>query len=109
MVLAKKEYCENGFMTARILEAIFYGCVPLFIEEYGEKTISHYAGTYSWILTVRNCENVINVSNELYRDERFRNEIVKYLRMHLAFMDVENFTKQLYKRHFIKNKHTPSN
>ena len=26
-------------MTARIIEAVFYGCVPLFIREYGDNTI----------------------------------------------------------------------
>lgn len=96
ILLAKRDYCENNFMTARILEAIFYGCVPLFIEEYGEKCIQFYAGAYKDLLTVRNCDDVIDISNELFEDSILRNNIVSYLRMHLSFMDVTGFVKQLY-------------
>lgn len=96
ILLAKKEYCENGFMTARILEAIFYGCVPLFIEEYGEDVIDLYAGCFANELTVRNSEDVIKKSKMFREDVRFRNRVISYLRTHLSFMDVGSFTRNVY-------------
>ena len=96
ILLAKKEYCENRFMTARILEAIFYGCVPLFIEEYGERTIEQYAGKYAEELTVRNYEDVIRISEKLNKDIEFRNKVLSYLRTHLSFMDVSSFARNVY-------------
>ena len=96
ILLAKKEYCENRFMTARILEAIFYGCVPLFIEEYGERTIEQYAGKYAEELTVRNYEDVIRISEKFNEDIEFRNKVLSYLRTHLSFMDVSGFARNVY-------------
>lgn len=96
ILLAKKEYCENRFMTARIIEAIFYGCVPLFIEEYGERTIEQYAGKYAEELTVRNYEDVIRISEKLSKDSEFRNKVLSYLRTHLSFMDVSSFARNVY-------------
>ena len=96
ILLAKKEYCENGFMTARILEAIFYGCLPLFIEEYGEDVIDMYAGCFADELTVRNSEDVINKSKRFKEDADCRNRIISYLRTHLSFMDVRCFARNVY-------------
>lgn len=96
ILLAKREYCENGFMTARILEAIFYGCVPLFIEEYGEDVISLYAGCFADELTVRNSEDVINKTKRFKEDVSFRNKVIDYLRVYLTFMDVSCFTRNVY-------------
>lgn len=96
ILLAKREYCENGFMTARILEAIFYGCVPLFIEEYGEDVISLYAGCFANELTVRNAEDVINKTKRFKEDVSFRNKVIDYLRVYLTFMDVSCFTRNVY-------------
>lgn len=96
ILLAKKEYCENRFMTARIIEAIFYGCVPLFIEEYGEQTIKQYAGKYAEELTVRNYEDVIRISEKLNENVEFRNKVLSYLRTHLWFMDVSSFARNVY-------------
>ena len=96
ILLAKREYCENGFMTARILEAIFYGCVPLFIEEYGEDIISLYAGCFADELTVRNSEDVIKKTKRFKEDVSFRNKVIDYLRVYLTFMDVSCFTRNVY-------------
>jgi len=95
ILLAKKDYCEHSFMTARIIEAIFYGSVPLFIEEYGEKTISKYAGMYIDILTVKNNVDVAEKSKLIFNDKELRKHILEYLRVHLEFMDVDGFVKQL--------------
>ena len=96
ILLAKEEYCKYSFMTARILEAIFYGTIPLFIEEYGKDTIEKYAGIYAEFLTVRNKEDVKEKINILRHDMVVRFYILKYLKNHLSFMDVRNFIKVLY-------------
>lgn len=93
ILLAKEEYCQYGFMTARIIESIFYGTVPLFIEEYGEKLIEQYAGDYAKFLTVRSKEDVCRKVNELREmsDGAWVEVIIEYLRDRLKFMDVKNF------------------
>ena len=96
ILLAKREYCENGFMTARILEAIFYGCVPLFIEEYGEDVIDLYTGCFANELTVKNVEDVIKKTKRFKEDVSFRNKVISYLRTYLSFMDVSSFTRNVY-------------
>lgn len=93
VLLAKREYCDCGFMTARILESVFYGTVPLFIEEYGNEVIQKYAGIYSSFLKVKDSKDVYD---KIYMLRFFRNgccinEIIKYLRDYLNFMDVKYF------------------
>lgn len=97
ILLAKREYCEYGFMTARIIESIFYGTVPLFIEEYGEDIIKEYAGDYAGYLTVSDKEDVKMRISELRTksDGAWINIIIEYLRDHLKFMDVKNFVDVL--------------
>lgn len=96
VLLAKQEYLENSFMTARIIESIFYGCVPLFIEEYGESTIRKYAGIYYKELTVRSKSDIINIVYELRYNDSYRRNIIAYLREHLSFMDVRKFVNHIY-------------
>jgi hypothetical protein len=95
VLLAKKEYCEMGFMTARIQEAVFYGTVPLFIEEYGDETINTYAGKYANMLTVRSTEDVIKRVKLFEHDTILRREVITYLRKHLRFMDCKFFVNDI--------------
>lgn len=95
ILLAKKEYCEMEFMTARIVESIFYGCVPLFMKEYGEKTIMQYAGRYADFLCVKSKEDVKERVLFLKENPKYRKEIIEYLRIHLRFMDCKFFVKDL--------------
>ncbi len=97
VLLAKKSYCENGFMTARIQEAVFYGTVPLFMEEYGEGTIAEYAGKYAKYLTVKNKDEVKAKAEELKKDVVLRANIIHYLRHHLRFMDSKFFIDDVEK------------
>ena len=91
VLLAKKEYCEQGFMTARLIEAIFYGTVPLFIKEYGENVIRQYCGKLYSFLIVNNSKDVENTIRILKNDIILRYDIIKYLRKHLRFMDCKFF------------------
>lgn len=94
-LLAKREYCEMGFMTARIQEAAFYGTVPFFIEEYGRNVIAEYAGKYADFLTVSSKKEVRNKALILKSDPEYRKEIISYMRQHLRFMDSKFFVDDL--------------
>lgn len=96
LLLAKKEYVENNFMTARIIESIFYGCVPLFIEEYGEECIKRYAGMYSSLLTVSSKSDVIERTMMFKYNKDLRVSVIYYLRDLLAgFMDAKYFVEDI--------------
>lgn len=95
VLLAKKEYCEMGFMTARIQEAVFYGTVPFFIQEYGDAVINTYAGKYAAWLKVTNKEDVETKSAYLKAHPEFRAAVIKYLRHHLRFMDSKFFVNDI--------------
>lgn len=91
VLLAKEDYCKYHFMTMRILEAVWFGCVPLFIEEYGAETIAKYAGDFSDMLTVHSSEEVRDKAMALFSSAYNRRQVVYYLRDHLRFMHVSNF------------------
>lgn len=96
ILLAKEDYCKYGFMTARIIESIFYGTVPLFIEEYGENVIREFAGAACEELIVRNKNDVIDKINKFKNDKTSRKSLIMFLRMYLQFMDVEGFVNILF-------------
>ena len=95
ILLAKKEYCEMEFMTARIIEAVFYGTVPLFIKEYGQGTIMEYAGKYAEALYVHSKDEVKEKVNILKNNMKLRKDIIEYLREHLRFMDCKFFVNDV--------------
>lgn len=96
ILLAKHDYCEFGFMTARIIEALFYGTVPLFIEEYGDELIREFAGSMAKTLTVHSVEDVVYKCNELFTNYVMRVTIINNLRERLKkFMDVKYFVDEL--------------
>jgi hypothetical protein len=95
ILLAKKEYVENGFMTVRVIESVFYGTIPLFIEDYGNDIIRRYAGAFKDELTVHNKSDVIEKVMRFKNNLEERKAIIDYLRWRLDFMDVKNFINQL--------------
>lgn len=95
VLFAKKEYCEMGFMTARLLEAVFYGCVPFFICEYGTDVIEKYAGIRSNFLIVHDKYELESKVKLLKNNNFLRYYILSDLREHLKFMDVKNFNDLL--------------
>ena len=98
ILLAKEEYCTYGFMTARLIESIFYGTVPLFIDEYGENTIKKFAGIYSELLTVTDKQDVVDAVKYFENNSFERRRVIYYLREYLGtIMDANNFVKDLYK------------
>ena len=92
ILLAKQEYFKYNFMTARIIESVFYGCVPLFVEEYGLSAIERYAGIYADMLTVASKDDVVKKIKYFSENKKDRVNAIKYLRNHLAqMMDIKNF------------------
>lgn len=87
ILLAKDVYYENGFMTARLLEALYYGCLPLFPVDYGREIIEKYAGTNADLLTVRNSREVAEKVQFFRKNVSLRNSIIRDLRYGLKFMD----------------------
>lgn len=103
ILLAKKEYCNMGFMTARIQEAVFYGTVPFFIKEYGEEVIKKYAGKYYKLLTIDSQKEVKMKIEVLSVSPQLRKEIIQYLRKHLRFMDCKFFVDDIQELIGVKN------
>ena len=93
-LLAKKEYCEQGFMTARIIEAVFYGCVPLFIEEYQDckKYIPEDLRPY---LIIHDKTEVLQAAMFFKDHPEIRKKVIEEMREHLKFMDCKNFVEDI--------------
>jgi hypothetical protein len=96
ILLAKESYCKYHFMTARLLEAIFYGSVPLFIEDYGDDYIKYLVGSHAYSLIVRSEADVIQKINSFYENAGGRVGVLNSIRELLrSKFDVTNFTAAL--------------
>lgn len=96
ILLAKRDYCKFEFMTARVVEALFYCSVPLFIEEYGDELIKTFAGGAAKYLTVRSADDVKKKSSELFTNYVMRCTIINNMRERVEkFMDVRFFVDEL--------------
>lgn len=95
LLMAKQEYYDHEFMTARILEAVFYGCVPFFAEEYGDDVIHKYAGMFSNLLKVRSAEELMTKTRILEEDRELAYRVLCYLVSHLGFMSSDKFVETL--------------
>lgn len=95
-LLAKQDYCQQGFMTARIIEAVFYGCAPLFIEEFKDND-KYLPKQFKKYLLVRNKEDVQAIAKKLLDEPALRKEIIYSLRYHLSsFMSAKHFVDNLF-------------
>lgn len=95
LLMAKQEYYEHEFMTARILEAVFYGCIPFFAEEYGDNVIYKYAGMFSNLLKVRSAEELMTKTRMLEEDRELAHHVLCYLVSRLEFMSSDKFVETL--------------
>lgn len=96
VLIAKPEYYKNSFMTARLLEAVFYGAVPFFAKEYGKSTIAKYAGDFYSFLTVTDSDDLQRKVELLKNDDySLYRSMLSYLRDHLRFMSANDFTNRL--------------
>ena len=95
LLMAKQEYYDHEFMTARILEAVFYGCIPFFAEEYGDDVINAYAGIFDNFLKVRSAEELMSKTRVLEEDREFAYRVLCYLVSRLEFMSSDKFVEIL--------------
>jgi hypothetical protein len=92
LLLAKDEYLERGFMTARILESLFFGTIPIGIKEF--YSIEKYLPPELIANDASDISEIIQFSCCNYQ---WRRNIIEKLRMDLAFMDCHNFCKSIEK------------
>jgi hypothetical protein len=87
-LIAKKEYLESGFMTARLIECLYFGTIPIGLSEfYG---IEEYLPYYLIINEKNNIQDIVDFVS------RFdRNKIALEVANKLKFMDISNFIKKL--------------
>lgn len=94
-LLGKLEYCEHGFMTARIIEAVFYGCLPLMLKEfrYGEQYIPPRLRP---CLIVESKADVLNAAKAYRAAPDIREEAIEMLRYNLStLMSARQFVNEL--------------
>lgn len=92
-LLAKKEYCEKGFMTARIIESVLYGCLPLFIEEFDMSNIWLNDTDKELVekLTIHSKEELVEKAKYYMEHPDERKELIRKLRFKLNYMSAKNF------------------
>ena len=91
-LLAKEEYCKHSFMTARLIEAVFYGCVPLLIEEF-EFPHAYLANDLVEKLTIHSKEELVEKAKYYMEHTNERKEIIRILRHELRQMDAKFFVE----------------
>ena len=95
LLMAKQEYYDHEFMTARILEAVFYGCIPFFAEEYGDDVIYKYAGIFGNLLKVRSAEELMTKTRVFEEDRELAYRVLCHLVSRLDFMSSDKFVEIL--------------
>lgn len=91
-LLAKEEYCKHSFMTARLIEAVFYGCVPLIIEEFDFPN-AYLANDLVEKLTIHSKEELVEKAKYYMEHPDERKEIIRILRHELRQMDAKFFVE----------------
>lgn len=95
-LLAKQSYCDEGFMTARVIEAVFYGCVPLFIEEFKGAEL-YIPEKWRNALIVSSKSDVQSLGEMMVKYPEKRKEIIYSMRFHLSkFMGAKHFVNDLF-------------
>ncbi len=92
-LLLKQEYCDNGFMTARILECVFFGAIPAIIEEFR----SPIEYTPFPELVIHSAEELNELARRANVDFDWRKKVIEGLREHLRFMDASHFIDKVEK------------
>lgn len=80
LILAKDVYFKYDFVTTRIIESIYFGCIPLMPVEYSERVRRKYLGSYTDFLTIKNAKDLrftIDALSSFQKNEYFK--ILNYL------------------------------
>lgn len=91
-LLAKKEYYNNGFMTARIQECLYFGAIPIGVSEHN--SINKYLPSEFIVNSFEDiCMLVKKYKNiTIEEKDQIRNNIWK----NLEFMDISYFIQKLF-------------
>lgn len=91
-LLAKKEYYENGFMTARIQECLYFGSIPIGMSEHNN--INKYLPKEFIVDSSQDICNLVEryKNTTIEEKDEIRNNIWK----NLEFMDVSYFVEKLF-------------
>lgn len=90
ILLSKVEYLKTGFMTARILESIFFGAIPIGLSEFYR--IEKYLPEY---LIIKGANEARRIINKSLVDYAWRIKVITKLRKSLKIMDCRNFVKTI--------------
>jgi hypothetical protein len=90
-LLAKQEYYQNGFMTARIQECLYFGAIPIGFKEHFK--IEQYLPKKLIAETDLDVEKIIKYLKSITVKQR--NQLRKKLWKHLKFMDVKYFIDKI--------------
>ena len=90
ILLAKDEYLRSGFMTARILESIFFGTIPIGLNVFYK--IEKYLPEY---LIIKEADETRKIVNKSMFDFEWRKKEITKLRKNLEIMDCRNFVKTI--------------
>ena len=90
-LLAKKEYFDNGFITARIQECLYFGSIPVGFSEHNG--INKYLPEELIVSNNNTLENIVNKLEQLSIPERFDYRFKLWDR--LSFMDIKYFVNSL--------------
>jgi hypothetical protein len=89
-LLAKDDYCKYGFMTARIIEACFFGAVPVGMANF--KGIERYLPDHLIASNADDLEEIIYMNENV----RTKEKNIMQTRRHLStFMDARFFVCKL--------------
>lgn len=106
ILLAKREYVKYDFMTMRLIESVFFGCLPLFIEEYNDEFLDELIGAKRHSLIVHDSVDVYDKCTAYATNCASRITLINEIRQDLSrLFDVKNFCNMLlYDRMKVKGR-----
>lgn len=93
-LLLKEDYCIHKFMTARIIETVLYGSIPLLIEEFDQSFVEYVPNN----LVIKSTGDVLAIAEKSASDFKWRKSCIEFLRSYLSFMDVKHFVDKFESR-----------
>jgi hypothetical protein len=94
-LLLKKEYCDNGFMTARLIESLYFGTMPVVVEEFKTDLVYKGLNYLEYEFCVHDADELRALAKKL-SDHDYRRNAIRRHRIKLgSFMDAYNFVDKI--------------
>ena len=87
VLFAKEDYCRYDFVTARLLESLYFGCIPLFIDEFSNHVKDNYCGKYKDLLVVKDSKDLDKKVKFFNKYQDIAKEVIEYMRERLYCHD----------------------